>query len=93
MTDKQETQEKSGDQTQVMQQVETPDEPEAELTVAAPQPGKPEELKVAEADVAPEWNVDDVILNLYEVKQIHTGGGHGLGVPGTSQQLEYRPGR
>jgi len=32
----------------------------------------------AEALVPLEWNVGDVILDLYEVKQVHTGGGMGL---------------
>src|ERR1039457_3016135 len=32
----------------------------------------------AESQVPAEWNVGDVILDLYEVKQIHEGGGMGL---------------
>lgn len=69
------------DQTQVTQTSATPSKTiteEAETTVAAPQPGTPEELKAAEADVPVEWKVDDVILNLYEVKEIFTSGGMGL---------------
>src|SRR5208283_946497 len=31
-----------------------------------------------EAQVAPEWQVGDAIIDTYEVKQIHTGGGMGL---------------
>jgi len=36
------------------------------------------EIQVAEAKVAVEWNIGDVILDLYEVKEVHTGGGMGL---------------
>jgi len=32
----------------------------------------------AEANVPPEWRIGDVILDTYEVKQIHEGGGMGL---------------
>ncbi len=32
----------------------------------------------AEANVAAEWKVGDIILDLYEVKQVHEGGGMGL---------------
>jgi len=35
-------------------------------------------IHAAEAQVAAEWKVGDVILDLYEVKQIHEGGGMGL---------------
>lgn len=51
---------------------------EAERVGIVPQFGTPEELKSAEANVPAEWNVGDVILDLYEVKHIHTGGGMGL---------------
>jgi serine/threonine protein kinase len=35
-------------------------------------------VQTDEARVSVEWKVGDVILNLYEVKKIHTGGGMGL---------------
>jgi WD40 repeat protein/serine/threonine protein kinase len=47
-------------------------------TIPAPVPGDAQASQAAEAKVAREWNVGDVILDLYEVKQIHEGGGMGL---------------
>jgi len=41
-------------------------------------PGDPAATHTAEADVPLEWRVRGVILDLYEVKQIHEGGGMGL---------------
>jgi WD40 repeat protein/serine/threonine protein kinase len=38
----------------------------------------PQAIRAAEEQVASEWRVGDVILDLYEVKQIHEGGGMGL---------------
>ncbi len=35
-------------------------------------------FQAAEGQVALEWKVGDVVLNLYEVKQVHEGGGMGL---------------
>src|SRR5437762_12840138 len=37
-----------------------------------------ERVRTAEQQVAAEWKVGDVILDLYEVKEIHYGGGMGL---------------
>jgi serine/threonine protein kinase len=45
------------------------------VTSRSPDPGT---IAVDEAKVAQEWKVGDVILDLYEVKQIHEGGGMGL---------------
>jgi len=53
-------------------------EPDIERTIAAAPPRKAEEIRAAEAEVALEWNIGDVILDLYEVKDIHKGGGMGL---------------
>ena len=53
-------------------------EPDIERTIAAALPRKAEEIRVAEARVPLEWNIGDVILDLYEVKDIHKGGGMGL---------------
>jgi len=49
-----------------------------EMTLAASPPNDPQGLHAAEAQVALEWKVGDVILDLYEVKHIHEGGGMGL---------------
>jgi serine/threonine protein kinase len=49
-----------------------------ERTIAAPLPVKAEEIRAAEAEVPLEWNIGDLILDLYEVKDIHKGGGMGL---------------
>jgi WD40 repeat protein len=38
----------------------------------------PQAIQVGEAQGATEWKVGDVILDLYEVKQVHEGGGMGL---------------
>jgi WD40 repeat protein/serine/threonine protein kinase len=65
----------SQDKTQL---VEEKREQDIEKTIAATLPKDAEEIKVAEADVALEWNIGDVILDLYEVKDIHKGGGMGL---------------
>ena len=53
-------------------------EPDIERTIAAALPRKADELRAAEAEVPIEWNIGDVILDLYEVKDIHKGGGMGL---------------
>jgi len=53
-------------------------EPDMERTIAAALPRKAEEIRAAEAEVPLEWNIGDVILDLYEVKDIHKGGGMGL---------------
>jgi serine/threonine protein kinase len=47
-------------------------------TVLASAPKEPHTIHDAEAQVAAEWKVGDAILDTYEVKQIHTGGGMGL---------------
>ena len=47
-------------------------------TVLASAPTDPQAINAAEAQVAAEWKVGDVILDLYEVKQVHEGGGMGL---------------
>jgi hypothetical protein len=49
-------------------------------TVALPAEREPPQRQraLAEADVAAEWKSGDMILDLYEVKQIHEGGGMGL---------------
>jgi len=47
-------------------------------TIAAPAGMDANQIRAAEADVPLEWNVGDVILDLYEVKHIHEGGGMGL---------------
>jgi WD40 repeat protein/serine/threonine protein kinase len=47
-------------------------------TVLASPLNDPRAIRGAEAQVAAEWKVGDVILDLYEVKQIHEGGGMGL---------------
>ena len=52
--------------------------PDPELTIASPLPRKAEEIRASEAEVPLEWNVGDVILDLFEVKDIHKGGGMGL---------------
>jgi len=62
----------------VMQAAGAKAEPDIEQTIAAALPRKAEDIKAAEADVALEWNIGDVILDLYEVKDIHKGGGMGL---------------
>src|SRR5258708_281889 len=46
--------------------------------VAAPVVNHAQNIAAAEAEVRSEWKVGDVILGLYEVKQIHEGGGMGL---------------
>jgi WD40 repeat protein/serine/threonine protein kinase len=51
---------------------------DAERTVLASAPTKAPVVEAAEAQVAAEWKVGDVILDLYEVKEIHEGGGMGL---------------
>jgi WD40 repeat protein/serine/threonine protein kinase len=47
-------------------------------TVRASTQNNLEAIDDAETEVAAEWAVGDVILDTYEVKQIHTGGGMGL---------------
>jgi WD40 repeat protein/serine/threonine protein kinase len=47
------------------------------IVLASP-PTDPHGIHAAEARVAVEWKVGDVILDLYEVTQIHEGGGMGL---------------
>ena len=51
---------------------------EADQTVAAEAPKSAADIKAAEAEISPEWNKGDVILDLYEVKDVHTAGGMGL---------------
>jgi WD40 repeat protein len=58
--------------------VEKEREQDIERTIAATLPKEAEEIEAAEADVALEWNIGDVSLDLYEVKGIHKGGGMGL---------------
>jgi len=60
------------------QAARTKAEPDIERTIAAAPLRKAEEIKAAEAKVLLEWNIGDVILDLYEVKDIHKGGGMGL---------------
>jgi len=50
----------------------------SDKTLVAPGLWDAVELQAAEADVAVEWNVGDVILDLYEVKEVYSGGGMGL---------------
>ncbi|MGA2986073.1 MAG: protein kinase [Terriglobia bacterium] len=50
----------------------------AELTVPALPSDGPQAIQAAEAQVTAEWKVGDVVLDLYEVKQIHEAGGMGL---------------
>jgi len=52
--------------------------PDLLQTVASSSPRDPSAVAAAEANVAAEWKVGDVILDLYEVKQIHDSGGMGL---------------
>jgi WD40 repeat protein/serine/threonine protein kinase len=47
-------------------------------TVLASAPIDPQSVHAAEAQVAAEWQVGDVILDLYEVKHVFEGGGMGL---------------
>jgi WD40 repeat protein/serine/threonine protein kinase len=47
-------------------------------TVAAPQEKDAEQIREEEKDVPAEWEEGQTILNLYEVKKVHTGGGMGL---------------
>jgi len=44
-------------------------------TVLGSAPADPQAIHNAEAQVAAEWKVGDVVLNLYEVKQVHESGG------------------
>jgi WD40 repeat protein len=50
----------------------------ADVTVPQGEPKKPENVKAAEDAVPAEWDVGEVILDTYEVKHVHTGGGMGL---------------
>ena len=68
----------SEDQPGVTQFVESSEAQGVGLTVAAPSPVDKEVIHAKEADVPVEWNVGDKILDLYEVKAVHTGGGMGL---------------
>lgn len=52
--------------------------PNPEQTIPSPVPADPAALHAAEVGVAAEWQVGDVILNLYEVRQIHEGGNMGM---------------
>ena len=52
--------------------------PDATQTVSADASRDPSAVSAAEASVVAEWKVGDVILDLYEVRQIHEGGGMGL---------------
>ena len=52
--------------------------PDTEQTIVASPPNDLQALHAVEAQVAAEWKVGDVILDLYEVKHIHEGGGMGL---------------
>jgi predicted Zn finger-like uncharacterized protein len=47
-------------------------------TMAAPAQKGASEIQVAEQNVAAEWEEGQTILDLYEVKKVHTGGGMGL---------------
>jgi len=49
-----------------------------EQTIAASATAKKSSLQDIESEVSAEWNVGEVILGLYEVKEIHKGGGMGL---------------
>jgi serine/threonine protein kinase len=51
---------------------------EANRNVATSAAHDPQALRSAEAQVALEWKVGDVILDLYELKQVHESGGMGL---------------
>ena len=62
----------------VMQAAGAKAESDIERTIAAALPRKAEEIRATEAEVPLEWNIGDVILDLYEVKDIHKGGGMGL---------------
>lgn len=65
-------------QPEAILRAEEKSEQDIERTIAVTLPKDAEEIKAAEADVALEWNIGDVILDLYEVKDIHKGGGTGL---------------
>jgi len=54
------------------------DSKDSDKTLFSPELTDVKEIKAAEADVAVEWNVGDVILDLYEVKKVYSGGGMGL---------------
>jgi WD40 repeat protein/serine/threonine protein kinase len=54
-----------------------PDGRAGQTVPALPQPDSAA-LPAAEADIPAVWNVGDVILDTYEVKQVHGGGGMGL---------------
>ncbi|HEV7406293.1 MAG TPA: serine/threonine-protein kinase [Chthoniobacteraceae bacterium] len=49
-----------------------------EQTIPASVSGDPQASRAAEAHVAVEWQVGDVIRSLYEIREIHEGGGMGL---------------
>ena len=51
---------------------------DAGQSIAATMPRDAESVQVSEAGAAGEWSVGDVIMDLYEVRDIHTGGGMGL---------------
>ena len=53
-------------------------ESDLERTIAAPLAREAQEIRAAEGEVPRDWHVGDVILDLYEVKDIHKGGGMGL---------------
>jgi len=51
---------------------------DSDKTLAVPGLLDAKEIQAAEAEVAIEWDVGDVILDLYEVIEVHSGGGMGL---------------
>ncbi|MCK4814833.1 serine/threonine protein kinase [bacterium] len=59
-------------------QATQPRQPDDLATIAVPASKDAASIKAAEEQVALEWDVDDVILDLYEVKKVHRTGGMGL---------------
>ncbi|MCK4416722.1 MAG: protein kinase, partial [Candidatus Latescibacteria bacterium] len=64
-------------QPQATRPTETKAGQEAGLTVAATKLERAEAIKAAEADISAEWNINDVILDLYEVQGLLGEGGFG----------------
>ena len=52
--------------------------PDIAQTIAAHPPEDVVDIRAKEKEVPVEWNIGDVILDLYEVKHIHESGGMGL---------------
>jgi WD40 repeat protein/serine/threonine protein kinase len=54
------------------------EEPFSSKTILQDQSASPDAIKQAEQQVPLDWKIDDVILDLYEVKDIYEGGGMGV---------------